>query len=278
MGKLNAKDAGFNVGVNVRITKRDKQTGRILEQREGHNKCLRMTLLGLAKYLNGEFNPTQPHLYYFDWIPRYLAVGTNVATLDSAVGVSTEVNINDTRLLNELSPRIKLPDRNTIINRSNHSYIQLVISTYLPESYYNGQEISEAGLFSKANGNNCLFRIAFDKIKKTEESVIEINWTISIISVDSKNEPYESLDKTDLIKATHQLLDRFVQLYPDFYNACEVMKDAIYEYGSFDSSKESIAEMTKKVTNEFNTMKEWLQSIDPVPVIEQVDDINGEIV
>jgi hypothetical protein len=278
MGKLNAKDAGFNVGVNVRVTKRDKQTGRILEKREGHNKCLRMTLLGIAKYLNGEYNPTQPHLYYYDWIPRYLGVGTNVATLDSAIGVSTEVNINDTRLLNEISPRIKLPERNTIINRSNHNYIQLVISTYLPESYYNGQDISEAGLFSKSTGNNCLFRIAFDKIKKTEESVIEINWTISIISVNSANEPYESLDKTDLIKATHQLLDRFVQLYPDIHDACEIMKDAIYEYGSMDSTKASIADMTKQVTNEFNKMKEWLEVIDPIPVIEQVDDINGEIV
>lgn len=81
---------------------------------------------------------------------------------------------------------MKLPERNKIINKSSQSYIQLVISTYLPEEYYNNQTIAEAGLFSQATGNNCLFRITFDGIKKTKDSVVEVTWTISIISVDSQ--------------------------------------------------------------------------------------------
>ena len=108
-GKFHIKDAGFNVGVNVKITKRDKKTGRVLETREGHNRCLRMTLMGIAKYLNGEFNDTN-YLILSDWIPRYLGIGTNIATVDSDAGITSEVSINDARLLNE----IKLNEANII--------------------------------------------------------------------------------------------------------------------------------------------------------------------
>ena len=189
-GTLDISDAGYTIGVNVRIIQRNAKTGRILAQREGHNRCLKMQLLGITKWLNGEFNDTQDYLLHYDWIPRYLAVGTNQATMDSSPGITSEVNVNDTRLLSELQPRMKLPERNKIINRSTQAYTQLVITSYLPQEYYNGQTIREAGLFSKESGNNCLFRIVFDGIPKTEDSVIEINWIISVISVDSQNQPY----------------------------------------------------------------------------------------
>ena len=42
MSKLKMSDAGYTIGVNVNITKRDKKTGRVLETRQGHNRCLRM--------------------------------------------------------------------------------------------------------------------------------------------------------------------------------------------------------------------------------------------
>ena len=258
------------------ITKRNKDTGRILETREGHNKCLRTTLLGIAKYLNGEFNPTQPHLYYYDWIPRYLGLGTNEATIDNTGTVTSTVNINDTRLLSELSPRIKLNDTNTVVNRSSNQYVQVVISTYLPEHIYNDAEISEAGLFSKASGNNCLFRIVFDPIKKTPDSVIEVNWTISIISVDSANEPYEEINKEDLYKAMQHLIDRMNQLYPDFTESNQVLEEAILEYGRTDSTVASVQAMSDRLAAEVYKMAMWVAAIDPLPVIEKVDDINGE--
>lgn len=212
-GFLDMTDAGFNIGVNVRITKRDKRTGRILETREGHNRCLKMQLMGIVKWLNGEFNDTQPFLLHYDWIPRYLAVGTNIASGGSgAAGVTSEVTVNDTQLLHELSPRIKLPERNKIINRSTQSYIQLIIATYLPEKDYVGETIGEAGLFSKDSGNNCLFRITFEPIVKEEDTVVEVNWTISVISLESTGEPYEDIDKVDLRQAMNHLLDKFNEL------------------------------------------------------------------
>ena len=214
-GNFSIQDAGFNIGVNVQLTKRDKNTGRILQQVKGHNRCLRNELLGIAKWLNGEFNDTQSYLLHYNWIPRYLGVGTNQASLDSSGSVTTEVTVNDTKLLSEISPRMKLPERNKIITRSTQDYVQLVIVSYLPSELYNNQTIAEAGLFSKASGNNCLFRIAFEGIPKTEDSVIEVNWTITIISVDSQNQPYEGVDKSGLRANIKQLLNKFSELYPD---------------------------------------------------------------
>lgn len=49
MSELNINDAGLNIGVNVCITKRDKETGRILEQVKEHNRCLNSQLLRPSK-------------------------------------------------------------------------------------------------------------------------------------------------------------------------------------------------------------------------------------
>ena len=273
-------DAGFNVGVNVRITKRDKLTGKILEERKGHNRCLKMQLMGIVKWLNGEFNPTQSYLVHYDWIPRYLAVGTNTATSTTPPGITSEVTINDTRLLSELSPRLKLPERNKIINRSTQNYIQLVISTYLPEELYVNEAIAEAGLFSGETGNNCLFRITFDPIIKTTDSVVEVNWTISVISVESENKPYEEVDKSDLRQSMEHLLDRFAELYPTIKNACEQMKSpAIYNYGRNDVSQAEIDEATLIMNQCYIDLKDLKPGEDiSQKVIDKVDEINGEII
>ena len=224
---FSVRDAAFDVGVNVRVRKLDKRTGRELERREGHNRCLKMQLMGITKFLNGEYNNSQPQLEYYDWIPRYLAVGTNLGSSSSS-GVTTEVSINDTKLFHEISPRMKLPERNKIINRSTQNYIQLVIVTYLPEELYNDEFIREAGLFSKETGNNCLFRIVFDEIHKTLDSVIEINWTITVISLESSGAAYSEIDKTDLREAMNELLDLFAQKYPDLKSACDIIKSPRY--------------------------------------------------
>lgn len=280
MSNFNVKDAGYEVGVNVNIVQRDSKTGRIITQRQGHNRCLRMTLLGITKWLNGEFNPSQPYLISYDWIPRYLGVGTNVSSGgDAPTSVTSSVKINDTRLLNEISPRMKLPERNKIINKSSQSYIQLVISTYLPEEYYNDQTIAEAGLFSQATGNNCLFRITFDGIKKTRDSVVEVTWTISIISVDSQNEPFEEVNKEDLELSINNLVARFGELYEPFKKSCnDLINLGIFLYGKSDASQTEIDEATLQLNKDFNDLKNVDPPGIPDTVIEQVDEINGEVI
>lgn len=274
-GTLNMTDAGYVVGANVCLTKRDKKTGRVLQQVSGHNRCLRMELMGITKFLNGEFNNTTYQLAY-DWVPRYLGLGTNVATVDSSSSIKTEVQINDTRLLDEISPRLKLPDRNKVVNRTSQSYVQLIITTYLPEEYYNGQTIREAGLFSKATGNNCLFRIVFDEITKERDSVVEVTWTISVISIDSHNEPYEEYSKADLREAINEVIERTAELYPPYLDIVTDFEDCIYELGRTDSTEQSIQEATTKMTAIYNLMRDWKHADIPDEVEERIDTINGE--
>lgn len=275
MGKLKMTDAGYTVGVNVRLTKRDKHTGRVLQQVEGHNRCLRMELMGITKFLNGEFNDTS-YTQAKDWIPRYLGLGTNMASVDSDSHIKQEVQINDTRLLDEISPRLKLPDRNTVVNRTAQSYVQLVITTYLPEELYNGQTIREAGLFSRATGNNCLFRIVFDEISKERDSVVEVTWTISIISIDSQNEPYEEYSKADLRESINEVIERTAQLYTPYEEIVGDFEDCIYECIKTDSTEESIAEATNKMIQILIKMRDWTPESVPDEIEEAIDDINGE--
>ena len=258
-GTFTLEDAGFTVGINVKLTKRNKNTGRVLETRQGHNTCLKTQLMGIVKWMNGEFNESAPFLLGADWIPRYLGVGTNIATYENIEGnsVGTEVNVNDTRLLSEISPRMKLPERNTIVNRSTQRYVQLVISSYLPSEYYNNEVIAEAGLFSKESGNNCLFRIVFDGINKTEDSVIEVDWTISVISIESNNEPYESIDKSDLRLSMEQLLDLYGQKIPQFKESTDHMKNpAIVQLQNQSASQTQIDEATQTLANDYNNLKD----------------------
>lgn len=278
MGTLKTQDAVFNVGVNVDIKGIDKQTGEIKIHRRGHNRCLKLQLMGIAKFLNGEFNKTNPQKTYYDWIPRYLAFGTNIAAYDSGTGVTTLVDINDTKLLNEIGPRLALTERNTIINKSTQSFVQLVINTYVPEEMYNGQTFREAGLFSRATGNNCLFRITFDDITKTEDIVLEVNWTITIISIDSENQPYEEVEKADLWNAMELLLNRFGEVAPDISGFCTDMLGAIREYAKSDSSQTAVKAQTDIIVNDYNQMADWSQIGVSQETLNKVDRINGEII
>lgn len=278
MGTLKTQDAVFNIGVNVDIKGIDKKTGEVKIHRRGHNRCLKLQLMGIAKFLNGEYNKSNPQATYYDWIPRYLALGTNIAAYDSGTGVTSIVDINDAKLLNEISPRLALPERNIIINKSTQAYVQLVINTYVPEELFNGQTIREAGLFSKATGNNCLFRITFDDITKTEDIVLEVNWTITIISIDSQNQPYEEVDKTDLWNSMEMLLNRFGQVVPDIAGFCDDMIGAIREYAKTDSTVASVKAQTDIINNDFNIMADWDIIGISDAILRKVDDINGEVI
>lgn len=254
-GSFTMQDASFTIGVNVKVTNRNKKTGRVLDERIGHNTCLKNQLVGLVKWLNGEFNETANYQQCSDWIPRYLGVGTNESTYMSDNGVKTEVNINDTRLLNEISPRMLLPERNKIVNRSTQRYVQLVINAYLPSEYYNDRDIAEAGLFSRETGSNCLFRITFDPIHKTEDSVVEVTWVISVISIESNNQPYEEVDKADLRQSMERLLDKFKEKYPNLTKACDDFKtQGIPVLMKQDTTQEIVDETTKLLEDDLSSL------------------------
>ena len=146
----------------------------------------------------------------------------------------------------------------------------------MPEEYYNGQTIREAGLFSKASGNNCLFRIVFDEITKDRDSVVEVTWTISVISIDSQNEPYEEYSKQDLREIINEVIERTAELYPPYANIIQDYEDCIYECIRTDSTEESIEAATLKMSNIYRQMADWEHAGIPDEVEEHIDDINGE--
>ena len=87
---------------NVRICRRSK-TGKILEERYAKNRVTRLMLYGIGKFLLGQFNDSSPDKIY-EYIPRYLALGTNTPGADANyAGVTFVSSVNDTRLLNEIT-------------------------------------------------------------------------------------------------------------------------------------------------------------------------------
>lgn len=196
------------VGVNVTIRRRDSKTMKVLETRRAKNRVTKLAILGIVRWINGEFlqtsnNPDRTEEY----IPRYLALGTNTPE-EPNPGVSSEVTVTDAKLLSEIknkndSARIWIGSRrhNKIESRMSDSFVKLTINVYIQSNIYNSDRISEAGLFTKKTGNNCWARVAFDPITKTDNDVIDITWEITVLSVGTTVYPNSiELLGTDIIE------------------------------------------------------------------------------
>lgn len=178
-----------NMAVNVSIRRRDKRTGKVLEARYAKNRVTKLALLGIVRFINGEFNQSAPDSMY-EYIPRYLALGTNTpGSLNP--GVTTNVTVNDAKLLDEItmdngdSARIWIAGRehSKVESRASDPYVKLTINCYIQSNTFDGENICEAGLFTQKTGNNCWARVAFDRIMKTENDVLDITWEITVLSV-----------------------------------------------------------------------------------------------
>lgn len=183
--------------INVRICRRDAKTGRIIEKREGKNRVTKLALMGIVRMINGEFNSTTPEDIN-DYIPKYLALGSNRAGGINP-GVTSEVTVNDSKLLDEISPRILLTQKNILENRLTNPFIKLTIKVFIPVDMFVGESIGEAGLFAKKTGNNCWARIAFDPIIKNPNEVFDVTWEITVMSVGTTVYPTNiQLDKSSI--------------------------------------------------------------------------------
>ena len=190
---------------NVCIRRRLK-TGKILEERHAKNRVTRLMLYGIARFLSGQFNNSSPDKIY-EYIPRYLALGTNTAGADAHVaGVTSISSVNDTRLLNEIKQigasntteyikRIFIAERNMckINTKFSDPFIKLSIKAYVDSNSFNGITIGEAGLFSKEKDNNCLARVCFSPITKNKGEVLDIQWDITLLSYGETKYP-ESIE------------------------------------------------------------------------------------
>ena len=179
---------------NVTIRRRAK-SGKILEERHAKNRVTRLMLYGIGKFLLGQFNNSSPDKIY-EYIPRYLALGSNTVGVDaSTTNVTTVSSVNDTRLLNEFTKasttgatesiaRINIAERNMckLNTKFSDPFIKVSIKTYVSSTHYDGLSIGEAGLFSKEKDNNCLARVCFAPIVKNPGEVLDIQWDITLLS------------------------------------------------------------------------------------------------
>lgn len=181
---------------NVRIIRRTAN-GRELDRREGKNRVTKLALMGIIRMINGEFTNKTPE-DIDNYVPHYLALGSNAGD-NINPGVTSAVTVNDSRLLHEISPRIKLTQRNIIENRETNPFIKLTIRVFIPVDQFVGETIGEAGLFTKESGNNCWARIAFDPIQKQANEVLDVTWEITVMSVGNTVYPTSlTLDKSSL--------------------------------------------------------------------------------
>lgn len=220
----NKVGAQFSALTNVCIRSFD-ENGKFLQEVKGSNRVTKIALLDLVRFTGGYLNPTMPNynLYLsdgdegFPFYPRYVALGSNVATADSRRDVSTTVNVNDSHLLSEYKVnnvsgnntnellRVRLQQNNVISNLYSDPYIKLTLKCLIQnnifESYMNDEgetepkDIREVGLFTKKSGDNCWARIVLPTpVTKYANSVLDITWDLIFVSMKSEV-PYDSEER-----------------------------------------------------------------------------------
>ena len=266
---LNSGLLGAGIGVpnvNVHIQARNITTGEITYDIQKHNRVMKSSLFSLARVINGEFctadNVTinnNRRFQLYNYIPRYLALGSNVALAGrpNNTNVSTEVTINDSCLLNELNyPRMKLTQKNLIEDRYNAPYIKLTIKHYIPVTAFVGEEIAEAGLFCEETGNNLWARITFPRFKKDDVTVVDITWEITIISLESTDEPYSDIDKSGLWLSFQNAFGILENKYgSQLNNLMLLLEEGIKDYASQYVTQDTISDIAQKISLEADNIK-----------------------
>lgn len=179
--------------VNVSVLQKST-SGDIINKTSVKNMCLKeYGLYSWVRFILGDFH-NGSLLDEGQYIPKYLAVGSNQSPLNGAPNTDTAVKITDVSLYHELNDRstsnelnrIKLNRANYIEDNENEPYLKIQYEAYIPEDRFVNETIGEFALMTKETGWNAFARIAgFEPFVKVPNSVVQIIWEITIISVES---------------------------------------------------------------------------------------------
>lgn len=179
--------------VNVSIIQKSTD-GQLVDKFECKNMVLKQYgLYSYVRWMIGDFYNNNL-IDQGQYIPKYLAVGSNEAPSNGAPGVGTTVKITDTSLYHELNDgvvseenqRIKLNRASYIEDVEDQPYLKVQYEAYIPEDRFVNANIGEFGLMTGKTGFNAFARISnLPTIKKIPNTVIQIIWEITIISVES---------------------------------------------------------------------------------------------
>lgn len=202
--------------VNVQILYK-KTDGTIIKESGTKNRVLlQYGLYSYVRFILGSFNNGS----LWDWnqyVPKYLAVGSNQAPMTGAPGTETGVQVTDISLYHELSDseltgepgtsRIKLNRANYVEDNEKAGYIKVQYEAYIPENRFVGMTIGEMALMTMPEGYSAFARITgFEPFVKEPNTVVQVIWSLSIVSVES-SERYAPPIKTYLKEAIEKAID-----------------------------------------------------------------------
>lgn len=187
---------GLAFPVNVKIIRKSSD-GTLINETAVKNRVLKeYGLYSYCRFLLGSFN-NGSIWDYKQYVPKYLAVGTNDLPLTGAPGTDTAVKVTDISLFHEIDDcavtgepiennRIKISRANFISDNEEDPYLKIQYEAYIPEDRFVGCEIGEMALMTMPTGWNAYARITgFDPFVKREREVILIIWEITIVSIES---------------------------------------------------------------------------------------------
>lgn len=196
MNKILKARAGlmFPTNVNIRVLRTD---GTMVRETAVKNRVLReYGIYSYIRFILGSFN--NDSLWdYKQYVPKYLAVGSNVAPLTGAPGTETAVKFTDISLFHEIDDtsvtgepiennRIKLNRANYVSDSDEDDYLKVQYEAYIPENRFVGHEIGELALMTDKVGWNAYARVTgFPSFVKQPGEVIQVIWEITVISVES---------------------------------------------------------------------------------------------
>lgn len=200
---------------NVTIIQKSTD-GRLLNKYDIKNRVLKtFGLYSYCRFIIGDFYNNNL-LDEGQYIPKYLAVGSNSGELNGAPGTETTVKITDVSLYHELTDdtavgednqRIKLNRANYVEDNADEPYLKIQYEAYIPEDRFVNQTIGELGLMTGKTGFNAFARIAgIPSFVKTPNSVVQIIWEITILSIESSTRMVPPI-KTYLRESIEKAID-----------------------------------------------------------------------
>lgn len=174
---------------NVHLKLYNKKNHRLIKELHKKNTITKYTLNGIASMLKGEFNDTN-YIQINRYVPKYLALGTNMPTGDTTITVKNYVTVNDDSLYGEILKndkpnRVRLEQAKRVDNISTNEFVKIRFKTLVMAGMVSYNTIiQELGLFvDNTDVKGGLFaRIATEPITIPENSVLDVQWDIVLTS------------------------------------------------------------------------------------------------
>lgn len=184
-------DSQMCIFSNVHIKLKNRINHRVIKEYNYKNRITKYALSGIASMIKGEFNDISSYINIDEYVPKYLALGTNIAGEDSNVTVTGNVTANDTMLLNEITAngsllRVRLEDVKRNDSSLQNDYIRISYRTLVTSGLVKSDErIQELGLFTNNTDkyNGLWARVTTSEpITIPDNSALDITWDIVLAS------------------------------------------------------------------------------------------------